>query len=600
MISKSNGVPLIPAYGGKLVDLTAAGQERAELLRLAGELASLQLPPRSLCDLELMATGALSPLDRFMSRADYMGVVGGMRLAGGTLYPIPVTLGASSLEGLREGAHIVLRSPKNNPLAIMLVEEIFERDLKAEAEAICGPNLEEHPLAIEMNSWGRYCLSGPVQVIDLPEHRDFPELRRTPAQVRRALSAMGRSNVVAFQTRNPMHRADEELTKRAAAEVSGNLLIHPVVGITKPGDVEHYTRVRTYKSLVENYYDPASTILSIFPLAMRLAGPREAVWHAIIRRNYGANHLILGRDHAGPGRNSAGKPFYGPDEARDLVIRHADELGIRGLPYDEMVYLPDSGSYEQVSVVPAGARVLSISGAEVREKYLSQGRPLPDWFTRPETAAVLANAYPARAQQGFCIWFTGLPSAGKSTIAEALSIMLMERGRRLTILDGDVVRTHLSKGLGFSREDRDANILRIGFVASEIVRHNGAAICAAVSPYRDTRNQVRALMPADAFIEVFIDTPVDVCAVRDAKGFYAKARAGEIKGFTGVDDPYEAPLKPEIRLETTEKKPEDLAASIVRFLEGRGFLQAETKASSSATPFLGLADAAGAQRAAAS
>ena len=410
----------------------------------------------------------------------------------------------------------------------------------------------------------------------MPRHHDFPELRRTPAHVRRLLAAMGNPHVVAFQTRNPMHRAHEELTKRAAAESGATLMIHPVVGMTKPGDVDHYTRVRTYKTLVENHYDPHRTLLSLLPLAMRMAGPREVLWHALIRRNFGANHLIVGRDHAGPGKNSKGQSFYGPYEAREMLARHSDELGVRMLPYDEMVYLADEDRYEQVTAIPAGARTFSISGTEVRQKYLAQGQPLPEWFTRPDTAEILASAYPPRWKQGFCIWFTGLPSAGKSTIAEILTLMLMERGRQITVLDGDVVRTHLSKGLGFSREDRDTNILRIGFVASEIVRHHGIVIGAAVSPYRATRNQVRAMMRDGGFIEVFIDTPVEVCEQRDVKGFYARARAGELKGFTGVDDPYESPLNPEIILQTTATTPEENARRIIRYLIDKGFLREDS------------------------
>jgi sulfate adenylyltransferase len=383
---------------------------------------------------------------------------------------------------------------------------------------------------------------------------------------------MGNPNVVAFQTRNPLHRAHEELTKRAAADARATLLIHPVVGMTMPGDVDHYTRVRTYKMLVEKHYDRGRCLLSALPLAMRMAGPREALWHAIIRRNYGANYFIVGRDHAGPGKNSRGEPFYGPYDARDMLLRHSAEIGVQPLAYDEMVYLEDAGRYEQVSAVPPGARVRSISGTQVRQIYLAQSVPLPDWFTRPETAAILAAAYPPRWKQGFCLWFTGLPSSGKSTIAEIATVMLMEHGRQVTVLDGDVVRTNLSRGLGFSREDRDANILRIGFVAAEITRHNGAVICAAVSPYRDTRNQVRSMMRDGAFIEIFVDTPAGICEQRDVKGFYARARAGEIKGFTGVDDPYEAPLAPELVLHTAEQSPGENARRIVEYLMERGLL----------------------------
>jgi sulfate adenylyltransferase len=378
---------------------------------------------------------------------------------------------------------------------------------------------------------------------------------------------------VAFQTRNPLHRIHEELTKRAADEIDGSLLIHPVVGLTKPGDVDHYTRVRIYKTLVENYYDHDRTVLSLLPLAMRMAGPREAVWHAIIRRNYGATHFIVGRDHAGPGKDSSGQPFYGPYDAQELLAQHADEVGVQMVPFKELLYLEDQGEYVEATQVPAGARVASISGTQVREDYLAQGKLLPPWFTRPETAEILAQMHPPRYQRGFCVWFTGLSGAGKSTVAEILTSLLLERGRQVTVLDGDVVRTHLSRGLGFSREDRDTNILRIGFVASEVVRHNGAVICAAISPYRATRNENRALIGDENFIEVFVDTPLDVCEQRDTKGMYAKARRGEIKGFTGIDDPYEAPLDPEIVLKTVETTPEENARQIVAYLEERGLVQ---------------------------
>jgi sulfate adenylyltransferase len=277
------------------------------------------------------------------------------------------------------------------------------------------------------------------------------------------------------------------LTKRAAEEVNGSLLIHPVVGMTKPGDVDHYTRVRVYKALVDNYYDRNNTVLSLLPLAMRMGGPREALWHAIIRRNYGANHFIIGRDHAGPGNDSNGRPFYGPYEAQQMMAQYAGELGVKPVEFKELVYLADDQRYEEANKVPEGAKVYSISGTQVREDYLAKGLQLPEWFTRKETSDILQQMYPPRYKQGFCIWFTGLSGSGKSTTAEVLTSLLLERGKQITVLDGDVVRTHLSKGLGFSREDRDTNILRIGFVAGEIARHGGSVICAAISPYRSTR-----------------------------------------------------------------------------------------------------------------
>jgi sulfate adenylyltransferase len=380
---------------------------------------------------------------------------------------------------------------------------------------------------------------------------------------------------VAFQTRNPLHRVHEELIKRATQRVDGVLLLHPVVGLTKPGDVDHYTRVRTYKALVQTADDADHILLALLPLAMRLAGPREALWHALIRRNYGANYLIVGRDHASPGVDSEGQPFYGSYDAQALVEQYSAELGVGVIPFEELVYLPDENRYEEVSHVSPRARTASISGTQVRQEYLSKGRKLPDWFTRPEVAEILAEAYPPRHQQGVCIWFTGLSGAGKSTTAEVLTVFLLERGRQATVLDGDVVRTHLSKGLGFSKEDRDANIRRIGFVAAEIVRHGGVAVCAAVSPYRLTRNEVRDMVGQEHFIEVFVDTPLEVCEQRDAKGMYAKARRGEITAFTGIDDPYEPPTHPELTLDTVVQTPEENAYRILAYLIQRGFVRAD-------------------------
>lgn len=555
---------LITPYGGRLVDLVDPSED---LLHRAASLPSIQISERAQCDLELLATGAFSPLDRFLGRADYERVVAEMRLADGTLFPIPVTLPIERGTPLRLDEEVVLRGSRNEILAIMTVEEIYGWDLEEAARHVFGTTDRAHPLVAEMDRWGELFASGPLRVLCVPRALDFTELRRTPRETRALLEAKGRPNVVAFQTRNPIHRAHEELTRRAAAAIDGVLMIHPVVGMTKPGDVDHFTRVRSYKALVENYYEPERVVLSLLPLAMRMAGPREALWHAIIRRNYGANHLIVGRDHASPG------PFYGPYEAQELLARHAEEIGVRPVPFGEMVYLADEGRYEEVSRVPEGARTKSISGTQVREQYLGRGVALPEWFTRPEVAAILAESYPPRTRQGFCIWFTGLSGAGKSTTADALVRLLMESGRAVTLLDGDVVRTHLSKGLGFSKEDRDTNILRIGFVASEVVRHGGAAVCAAVSPYRATREAVRDLMGSDRFFEIFVDTPLEICEARDAKGMYAQARKGTIAHFTGISDPYEPPVAPELVIETQTKSAEENARAILEKVRERGFVR---------------------------
>ncbi len=563
---------LIEPYGGRLVDLRVPEAERAELLARAHYLPSVQMTPRELCDLELLAVGAFSPLDRFMTREDYHRVLEDMRLADGTLFPIPVTLSVHHVDPAWIDHDIVLRSPRNEILAIMTVEEVYERDDKQEARAVFGTTDVSHPVVAEMEHWGKYCLSGTLRVLNLPVRYSFRDLYLTPAEVRARLERLGYTNVVAFQTRNPMHRGHEAITKRAMDTVHGSLLIHPAVGLTKPGDVDTYTRVRCYRTLVERYFDPERTVLSLLPLAMRLAGPREALWHGIIRRNYGANYFIVGRDHASPGVNTDGQPFYPPYAAQELFAQYQDEIGVRMLAFQEFVYLPDEDRYEEITRVPADCEYVRLSGTRLRH-HLMNGEPVPDWLVRPEVATILRQTYRPKHEQGFCVWFTGLPCAGKSTIAEILVERLMEFGRQVTLLDGDVVRTHLSRGLGFSKEDRDTNILRIGFVASEIVRHHGVAVCAAVSPYEATRNEVRAMFPEGHFILVYVNTPLEVCEQRDVKGLYARARRGEIRHFTGIDDPYEPPRHPELVLTTTDCSPEENADRIVRYLMDRGFLQ---------------------------
>lgn len=574
MFSAADPLTLITPYGGSLVDLVVSAEALAELKAYANSLPSLQLSERAISDLELLATGAFSPLNRFMGRGDCQQVLDEMRLASGHIFPIPVTLPVEPNHQIRLDRDITLRDAKNELLAVMAVEEIYEWYLDEVAQKIYGTKDSRHPLIAEMHAWGKLNISGRLQILQLPRRYDFQDIRLTAAQTRAQLETFECANVVAFQTRNPLHRAHEELTKRAAREKNGVLFLHPVVGMTKVGDVDHYSRVRTYKALVERYYDRSRVLLSLLPLAMRLAGPREALWHALIRRNYGANFLIIGRDHASPGVNSKGEPFYGPYDAQELVGRFTGELGVGVIPFEELVYLPDEERYEEISKVPPQTRTTSISGTEVRDAYLNNGQKLPSWFTRPEVAEILSDTYPPRHRQGVCVWFTGLSGAGKSTTAEVLATLLPEHGRRVTLLDGDVVRTHLSKGLGFSKEDRDVNIRRIGFVAAEIVRHGGVAVCAAVSPYRATRNDVRNMVGTERFVEVFVDTPLEVCERRDTKGMYAKARRGEIKDFTGIDDPYDPPLHAEITLNTISHTPDQNARLILNHLTHRGFVRA--------------------------
>ncbi len=574
MASRATTESLIEPYGGVLVDLLVPPEEREETRARASTLPRIKLTLRTLCDLEILATGGFSPLRTFLNRDDYLRVTEEMRLSTGELFPIPITCGIDPAADVQVGREITLTDTYDNSLAILHVDEIYERDPKKEAHFVCGTRDPRHPLVAEMQSWGKLNVAGRLRVFDLPRHFDFKDLRLSPSEVRSKLTAMGRRNVVAFQTRNPLHRAHEELTKRSASQVGGTLLLHPVVGMTKPGDIDHYTRVRSYKTLAEHYYERDRTMLALIPLAMRMAGPREALWHAIIRRNYGANHLIVGRDHASPGNDSDDRPFYQPYEAQRLLEQHSAELGVTPLPFAEILYLPEDDHYEEVSRVPAGKLTIAISATDIKTKYLDQGHSLPSWLMRAQVAKVLEHAHPPRDRQGFCVWFTGLSGAGKSTIANILAVNLLERGRQVTVLDGDVVRANLSEGLGFSKEGRDANIRRIGFVAAEIVRHGGACICAAVSPYRVTRNECRAMFAQEHFIEIFVNTPLDVCEKRDAKGMYQKARAGKIKNFTGVDDPYEEPLDPEIVLDTVNYSPEENAAHIIARLVEQGFVHA--------------------------
>jgi len=565
---------MIAPYGGKLVNLIVSDEERLELKNNANRLPSIQLSETAVCDLELLATGAFSPLDRFMNGGDHASVLEEMRLISGHLFPIPVIMPVHRAAPVKLDQDLALRDSKNELLAILTVEEISEWNREETAQKVLGTQDTSHPFIAEMQRWGPLSLSGALRVLQLPEKHDFKNLRHTPQQTREKLGEFKHQNVVAFQTRNPLHRAHEELTKLAVKKLNGVLLLHPVVGMTKPGDIDHFTRVRTYKALVDRYYDKNRVLLSLLPLAMRMGGPREALWHMLIRRNFGANYFIVGRDHASPGVDSNGTPFYGPYDAQELVAKFSEELGVGLIKFGEMVYLPDENRYEDSSTVPSGKKFVSLSGTSLREDYIKQEKLPPPWFLRPEVARILADQHRPSHRQGVCIWFTGLSGAGKSTIAEILTVKLVEHGRQVTLLDGDVIRTNLSKGLGFSKEDRDANILRIGFVSSEIVRHGGLVVCAAISPYRAVRNEVRGMIGAGQFIEIFVDTPIEVCESRDPKGLYAKARRGEIKGFTGIDDPYEAPEDPELILKTTVDSAESNANAVLKYLIELGFVLA--------------------------
>ncbi len=570
---------LVAPHGGTLLDLMLAPASRADARRAAAALPSTDLSARQACDLELLLCGGFSPLRGFQRRADYERVCREMRLADGMLWPIPVVLDvAPEVAGRAVAAGaLVLRDAEGVPLAILDRPEAWQRDRVAESEAVFGSTDEAHPgvrhLLRESHDW---CIGGELRGLELPRHDDFRALRESPAELRARFERLGWRRVVAFQTRNPMQRAHLELTVRAARQVEAHLLLHPVVGLTRPGDVDHYTRVRCYEKLLARYPE-RTTALSLLNLAMRMGGPREALWHAIVRKNHGCSHFIVGRDHAGPGNDSAGKPFYGPYDAQDLLRRHEAELGIAMVPFEEMVYVAERAQYLPAGEVARGDTVLTLSGTELRRR-LQEGIEIPEWFTFPEVVDELRATHPPRDRQGFTVLFTGLSGAGKSTIANGLLVALLEQGGRpVTLLDGDVVRKHLSSELGFSKEHRDLNVQRIGYVASEITKNRGVAICAPIAPYAEARRAARELVSQHgAFVELHVNTPLEVCEQRDRKGLYAQARAGRIAHFTGISDPYEAPANPELRIDTAACSQEEAVQQVLLKLEAMGLICARS------------------------
>ncbi|PAU97953.1 adenylyltransferase [Paracoccus salipaludis] len=541
----------------------------------AGDMLSWDLTPRQLCDVELLMNGGFYPLKGFLTEADYDGVVENMRLASGSLWPMPVTLDVSQdfADKIEPGTDIALRDQEGVILAILSVTDKWVPNKKREAEKVFGADDLAHPAVNYLhNVAGPVYLGGPITGIQPPTHYDFRARRDTPNELRAFFRKMGWRRIVAFQTRNPLHRAHQELTFRAAREAQANLLIHPVVGMTKPGDVDHFTRVRCYEAVLDKY-PAATTHLSLLNLAMRMGGPREAVWHGIIRRNHGLTHMIVGRDHAGPGKNSQGQDFYDPYAAQDLFRQHQDEIGVEMVDFKQMVYVQERAQYEPRDEVEEGATILDISGTELRRR-LREGLEIPEWFSFPEVVTQLRRTSPPRDQQGFTVFFTGLSGSGKSTIANALMVKLMEMGGRpVTLLDGDVVRKHLSSELGFSKEHRDINIKRIGYVASEITKNGGIAICAPIAPYTATRRAVREMIEQyGAFVEVHVATSIEECERRDRKGLYKLAREGKIKEFTGISDPYEEPATPELRVQTEGVDVDYAAQQVLLKLEQMGLI----------------------------
>ncbi len=566
---------LVEAHGGKLRNLVLDADASAALKNEAKSLPSWTLNDRQICDLEMILNGGFSPLTGFLNESDYNSVLENMRLQDGTIWPIPITLDVTEefAEAINKSDEIALKDKEGFTIAVMSAESIWTPDKKAEAEKVILTTDDSHPAVNYLiNESNPVYVGGPIKGLMLPKQYDYTDLRQTPAQVRELFEKNGWDNVVAFQTRNPMHRAHVELTIRAAEEHDAKILIHPVVGLTKPGDVDHYTRVRCYQHVLPKYTDD-SAMLSLLPLAMRMAGPREALWHAIIRKNYGCNMFIVGRDHASPGAGKDGQPFYGPYDAQDLLKEHEKELGIKMVPFQLMVYVPAKDAYVPKDELEENEEFNMISGTDLRDR-LRNDEEIPEWFSYPEVVAELRRFRPALDKRGFTVFFTGLSGSGKSTLANGLLVKLMEDGRRpVTLLDGDIVRTHLSSELGFSQEHRKLNVRRIGFVASEITKNGGIALCAPIAPYQSDRRFNRELIsPLGGFIEVFVDTSLAVCEERDVKGLYALAREGKLKQFTGIDDPYEEPENPEIEITSAGVAPEILVDEIISKIKEMGYV----------------------------
>ena len=563
-------------HGGTLKELYLTESMAEKEKTVARDYPSWNLTARQLCDLELLLNGAFSPLDGYLNRVEYDQVLATMRLPGGLIWPIPINLDVTRefAAALKEGDNIALRDAEGVLIATMEIGDRWEADKSAEARSVLGTDDEHHPgVHYLKHHAGSVYLGGKLRGVEPPTHYDFKILRDSPAELRGRFRKLGWRKVVAFQTRNPMHRAHQELTFRAARECEANLLLHPVVGMTRPGDIDHYTRVRCYEHILKHYPEQ-TTALSLLNLAMRMAGPKEALWHAIIRKNYGCTHLIVGRDHAGPGAAQNGDLYYEPYAAQQLLRKYEEEIEVSLVPFREMVYVAQKAQFLPEDEITPDMTVAKVSGTEFRRR-LREGLEIPDWFSYPEIIEELRKAHPPKHLQGFTVFFTGLSGSGKSTIANALLVKLLEIGtRRVTLLDGDLVRKHLSSELGFSREHRNINILRIGYVASEIAKHGGVAICAPIAPYAATRRQVREMVEASGgFVEIHVATPLEVCEARDRKGLYAKARAGTLKEFTGISDPYEEPQSPEMRIDTRSLAPDLAAHRILVKLESLGYIR---------------------------
>ena len=557
---------MIKPHGETLVSFHLSADELSEYSELSNNISSLTLSLKQQCDLEMISNGAFSPLSTFNNQKDYEEILLNNKLSNGLVWPIPIVLDVPDqfLKSLDKNEYISLRNTEGFLLAILKVKEFWAPNKKEEANLVFKSNDLNHPgVDYLFNHTNNNYISGELVPIHENKYFDFTHLRKSPQEVRDFFRLNNWKDVIAFQTRNPMHRAHYELTKLAMDEHNSKLLIHPVIGMSKPGDIDHFTRVKCYQHIIK-YYPENSVELSLINLAMRMAGPKEALWHAIIRKNYGCNRIIIGRDHAGPGVNAEGKPYYQPYDAQELIAQYQEELEIKMVPFKEMVFAKNKKTYLPLDKIEQDDLIEKLSGTQFKE-LLQQRTEIPTWYSFPEVIHELRKRFPKLHNQGLTVFFTGLSGAGKSTLANAIMYKLMEtEDRPITLLDGDIVRQHLSSELGFSKEDRDIHVKRIGYVASEITKHGGVAICAPIAPYSNTRKVVRNMIDeVGSFVEIHVATPLSVCEERDTKGLYKQARAGKILDFTGVSDPYEEPENPEITVDTSDITVEESSALIL-------------------------------------
>ena len=574
----------VPPHGGRLVSRLVDADGAEHLKDESKDFPSLTLTQRQTCDLELLLSGGFSPLEGFMDKAAYEGVLDNMRLPDGTLWPMPIVLDvpAAFAAKLQPGLRIALRDAEGFMPAALKVWDIWQPDKRREAEAVYGTTSEHHPGVRYLYEQVKDTyISGTLEGIQLPVHFEFQTLWDTPEELRALFAKMGWRKVVAFQTSKPMHRLQRDITLQAAKEIGGHILLHPTVGMTKPGDLHYYARVHCYQA-IRRHFPHNLAALSLLPLAMRMAGPRESLWHAIVHQNHGCSHLIVGPKHAYPppprsngnGGANPGEGFYAPYASQELLAQHQDELHIQMIPVEAQCYVPSKDRFLPVSQIEKQRLDCNEYTDAQLKQDLALDHDIPEWFSYPEVVRELRKVYPPRSRQGFTLFFTGLSGSGKSTLAKIIYAKLVEAGGRpVSLLDGDIVRQNLSSELGFSKAHRDLNIRRIGFVASEITKNGGIAICAPIAPYHSTRRAVREMIEEQgAFIEIHVATPLEVCEARDRKGLYAKARRGEIPEFTGISDPYEIPEAPELRIDTSQYSAMEAVQELYLYLLREGYL----------------------------